>query len=367
MMKNNVLMILMMVALLAVTACNDNDEPNDAFNDTDDSGVVYVTITDNGQDYIYNLNGEMIYHTEPNSNIIYLAADGQDWYACVFSPRDKYSIIKNGTTIYEPAINRIRGLAAGNGDFYTLEAEPQYTQDIHFPSEYARIYSIHKNGIMQYDLGLKINAPYERLRLRPTPTHELSVVIEYHSGSDHQLWVDGQQYPLPEMPVDPDHLSTIDIENNDLLILYWEFFEGSQQFKYWHDNKIEYVDKNLLARDFGIRDESLYQGKVYILGTINQYVTKGEVTYIGTQPVLYIDGKKKTFDTMSGNKETARKMRFHGNSIYVLTDERNDITESSHIYKGQKPLKTDSIYLQSKGKKVLLGDLKFNDLIVVDK
>ncbi len=364
-MKHHLFTIL--TALLALTACND-DEPNDVFNDSDDSGIVYVTITDNEQDYIYSLDGEMIYQTEPGYKILNLAADGKDWYAVVMSPTYKHncSLIKNGTTIYAPAINRFSEVAVSNGDFYTLEMEPQYTDDLHWPSEYGRIYSIHKNGALQYEFGVKIDDPFSNLRLRPTPTQALSVVVEYHSGSDHQLWVDGQQYPLPEIPVDPDHLSTIDIENNDLLVLYWVQAEDSHKYMYWHNNQTDWIDKNLTMRYLGLRDISLHQGKVYILGSISHEKKQEGITRYTSQPVLYIDGKKKTFD-VSGDNEEARRMRFHGNSLYVLMDDSDELKTFSRIYKGRKPLPTDSIYLQSKGKKVSLGDLRFNDFIVADK
>lgn len=347
-----------LIALLALTACNDEPESS-----IDTAHVdVFVTITDNGQDYIYNLNGEMIYQAEPGSTINQLAADGQDWYAVVTTLNHKSSVIKNGTTIYSTTINRISGLAAGNGEYYTLEGEPKYTDDIHWPSEYARFYSIHKNGTLLYDLGLMLDDPFKRLRLCPSSNSKPNVVVEYHSGFDHQLWVNGKEYPLPELYVDPDHLADLDIENNDVLILYWGLYEGKHRFKYWHNNRTDWVDKDLTIGDSGLR-----QGKVYILGTIYREEKQDGLTYQATQPALYVNGKKKTFDTKSGTNQVAQKMHFHGNSIYVLTADDNSYAGQSYIYKDLKPMKTDSIYLQSKGKKVLLGDLKFNDFIVVDK
>ena len=53
------LLFTLMIALLALTACNDKDEPDGSSND---SAAVYVSLQDNGQWYICSLDGEMIKH-----------------------------------------------------------------------------------------------------------------------------------------------------------------------------------------------------------------------------------------------------------------------------------------------------------------
>ena len=63
-----------LVCLLALVACSDHDEPTPS----NDPTSIYVTVTDNGIDYIYSLEGDLIYQADPDCSIKNMAAGGQD-------------------------------------------------------------------------------------------------------------------------------------------------------------------------------------------------------------------------------------------------------------------------------------------------
>ena len=107
------LLFTLMIALLALTACSDKDEPDGISNN---SAAVYVSLQDNGQWYICSLDGEIIYQAEPNCYIRYIVADGQDWYAAIDNRKGHWSVVKNGAAIYSTT-HYIHGLDVYQGSF----------------------------------------------------------------------------------------------------------------------------------------------------------------------------------------------------------------------------------------------------------
>lgn len=116
-------LLLAITCMLALASCDNKDEPNkDPL--ANDPVNIYVSFIENNQDFIYSLDGELIFQTEPGKRIMYLTAEGQDWYAVL----NNQSILKNGVPIYSADRKTgINGLAVYHGDYYTLEAEPLYT------------------------------------------------------------------------------------------------------------------------------------------------------------------------------------------------------------------------------------------------
>lgn len=353
------LLFTLMIALLALTACNDKDEPDGSSND---SAAVYVSLQDNGQWYICSLDGEIIYQAEPNCDIRYIVADGQDWYAAIDNRKGHWSVVKNGAAIYSPT-HYIHGLGVYHGDFFTLESETLYTYNPPFPPKPCGVvWRILKNGAVLYELDDEQNSQnnYSNLRLHPSYTGQPDVLVTADNGWGRTPWVNGKPFTLPD--VGQESLVGFDVENNEPLLVYWEPYEENDETmysqKYWHNGK-----SGTINNDFMLVQAILHQGSSYLLGT--KVLGEDNNGFTG-QAVVIVNGREKPVNTGGDKHQWASQLLLHGNSMYVMTASNTGLNRS-YIYKDNKLLDTDGTILQPNGKKVKLRDLYFKNFIVVDR
>ena len=345
-----------LVCLLALVACSDHDEPTPS----NDPTSIYVTVTDNGIDYIYSLEGDLIYQADPDCSIKNMAAGGQDWYALVKPKRSDDIVVKNGTAIYTTP-RTVLYLRAGNDGYYTLEKESLYTDGPEYPSEWGGIWGVYRNGALLYDLGTWNGAPFQDMQLHQAPSGQTDIII-YRTGgnSGNMPWVNGKEFQIPENI--PGEILGYDIENNETLLAYRLTIEENDGITFKDRIYCMYNGQIwTLNDDFSFGQALLDKGNTYILG--GTYHDEDHTR--NSTPMIIINGKEKKIDTGGDTHQYALKLLVHNSSTYVLT--HNDIKGHSFFYRDLKPLDTGSIFLQSKGQKVKLGDILFYDFIVVDK
>ena len=346
------IILLAITCMLVLASCDDNDEPGQntlpntpiTYPFANDPVSIYVSFIENNQDFIYDLNGELIYQAEPGKRITYLTADGQNWYAVY-----ENSVLKNGEPLYSTD-NEINGLAVYHGDFYTLEAEPLYTSDPYLPSYYGDRWSINKNGSVLYLLAVYSSPEaFYNLRIHPKSTGQPDVVVDSYTGYGKCPWVNGQEFSLPD--VDHQDFLCFDVCDNQPLMCYWDY---SLQAKYWFNGKETSIDSV-----FPIQ-ASIYDGKPYIIGKTT------EISGIAKDPILIADGQETILENPANpNKLTcAESMLRHGENLYVLCSGYH----YSIIFKNNMPIiPTVSSNDESTEDNNSISNHYYRGFIVVDK
>lgn len=339
-------LLLAITWMLALASCDNKDEPNkDPL--ANDPVNIYVSFIENNQDFIYSLDGELIFQAEPGKRIMYLTAEGQDWYAVL----NNQSILKNGVPIYSADRKTgINGLAVYHGDYYTLEAEPLYTSDPNAPTYIGDRWTINKNGTLLYFLAEYLGqASFSNLRIHPKTTGQPDVVVDSYTGYGKCPWVNGQEFTLPS--VEFQDMLCFDVCDNQALMCYWDY---SLKAKYWFSGK----EVNLGS--FFPVQASIYDGKPYILGSAT------EVSGVKKEPVLIIDGQETIFEStaIDKNLKSSGGMLKRGEDLYVLCYGDH----YSVIFKNNRPIiRNSEIQDGTINNGSSIADHHYRGFIVIDK
>ncbi len=340
-------LLLVITVMLALVSCNDDKDEPVKYLYAKDNINICVSFIENNQDFIYNLDGELIFQAEPGKRIMYLVSDDQNWYA-VYGNK---SVIKNGVTLYSTD-NAINGLVVDHGDFYTLEAEPLYSPDPNSHIYYGDKWSINKNGSVLYDLPVYVGqAKFSNLRIHPKSTGQPDVVVDSYTGYGKCPWVNGQEFTLPS--VEFQDMLCFDVCDNQALMCYWDY---SLKTKYWFSgNEVS------LGSFFPVQ-ASIYDGKPYILGR------KTEESGEGKQPVLITDGQERIFESPVNDKKLTNSgsMLKRGEDLFVLCTGKGD--HYSIIFKNDIPIIVDSeIHDGTVNNGSSISDHLYRGFIVMDK
>lgn len=338
-------LFLAITCMLALASCDDKDEPNrDPL--ANDPVNIYVSFIENNQDFIYSLDGELIFQAEPGKRITYLTADGQNWYATL----NATDVLMNGTSIYSSK-NAIKGLAVYHGDYYTLEAEPLYTSDPYAPTHIGNRWTINKNGTLLYFLDEYLGqASFSNLRIHPKSTGQPDVVVDSYTGYGKCPWVNGQEFTLPN--VEFQEMLCFDICDNQALMCYWDY---SLKAKYWFNGK-----EVSLGSFFPVQ-ASIYDGKPYILGSTT------EVSGEHKEPILITDDSEISFDNPDIPKKlkNAGGMTMRGEDLYVLC--KGD-DQYSVIFKNNRPIiRNNEIHDATINNSSSISDHYYRGFAVIDK
>ena len=91
-------LMIMMLAMLTLTACNNGDEPN-----SPDVNNIYLAVSSTEEgigDRVITAKGEIVYQCDSLTWIRRFLADGRDWYAVTHKLNGGYHVIENGNIIY---------------------------------------------------------------------------------------------------------------------------------------------------------------------------------------------------------------------------------------------------------------------------
>lgn len=339
-------LLLAIICMLALASCDDKDEPNKG-PITDDPVNIYVSFIEDNQDFIYSLDGELIFQADPGKRITYLTAEGQDWYAVL----NDQSILKNGVPMYSTD-NKIgiKGLAVYHGDYYTLETEPLYTSDPYGPMYVGDRWTINKNGTLLYFLAeYMVPASFYNLRIHPKSTGQPDVVVDSYSSFGKRPWVNGQEFTLPN--VEYMDMLCFDVCDNQPLMCYWGF---SLKANYWFNGK------EVSIGSFFPVQASIYDGKPYILGS------RTEVSGEHINPMLITDGQEIIFDNPDIPKKLkdAGGMTIRGEDLYVLCYGDH----YSVIFKNNRPIiRNNEIHDGTINNSSSISDHHYRGFIVIDK
>ena len=110
-----------MLAMLTLTACNNDDEPNSRPDVSLENIYLAVSSTEEGiGDMVITAKGDIVYQCDSLTWIRRFLADGRDWYAVVYNYNGGCQVIKNGNIIYSSHEEEIVNMCVDDGNIYTL-------------------------------------------------------------------------------------------------------------------------------------------------------------------------------------------------------------------------------------------------------
>ena len=112
-------LMIMMLAMLTLTACHNDDEPN-----SPDVNNIYLAVSSTEEglgDRVITAKGDIVYQCDSLTWIRRFLADGRDWYAVVYNYNGGCQVIKNGNIIYSSHEEEIVNMCVDDGNIYTLQ------------------------------------------------------------------------------------------------------------------------------------------------------------------------------------------------------------------------------------------------------
>lgn len=313
---------LMFAGLLTLSACNNNDEPNDP---DDITGKIYLAVRNAFEegDVVITAKGDIIYQCAPKTVIRHFLVDGSDWYAIAHqwheSSRDVDIIIKNGNIIHT-TVEHIYDLCIDDGNIYTVESEGlEHKQWV--CKNFTHIYSLLTDQFSASQMVVN----HGDITLAPS------------SSNDACYWHNGEFIAMQGLNGGVD-VCFIDKDGDDVLM-------GVNRDKYdktgyWR-NGSNYSHLNIT--DY-ITQVKLVGGKSYLLGmhyTSAARNSQGIVVATSSDAIVVIDGQEQVLRTTGNTNNYAKSMFLHNNDIYILV--REYVTETtgnkSFIYKNMKPIR----------------------------
>ena len=288
---------LMFAGLLMLSACNNNDEPNDP---DDITGKIYLAVRNAFEegDEVITAKGDIIYKCAPKTRIRRFLVNGSDWYAVAHqwpdTGRDVDIVIKNGNIINT-----------------TVE----------------HIYDSHTYSPLLTDQfsASQMVVNHGDITLAPSSSNE---ACYWHNGDF--IAIQGLDGGLDVCVIDKDGDDVLMGVNRDRYNKtgYWR--NGSN---YSHLNITDYI--------FQVK---LVGGKSYILGmhyTSSARNSQGVFVATSSDAIVVIDGQEQVLRTTGNTNNYAKSMIHYNNDIYILV--REFVTETtgnkSFIYKNMKPIR----------------------------
>jgi len=320
-------LMIMMLAMLTLTACHNDDEPNSP-NVNIENIYLAVSSTEEGiGDMVITAKGDIVYQCDSLTWIRRFLADGSDWYAVAYKNNGGYHVIKNGNIIYSSHEERIINMCVDDGNIYTLQ-EPYY--------EPVRQEWLCKNFTHIYTL------PYEQFESSQMVAHHGDVALAPSRSTEACYWRNGELIAMQGLE---GSLSScyIDTDGDDVLIGI--NVDKNDRTGYWRNGTYSKLDSTI------IRQVKLLGGKSYILGT--RYTTDvpnpyyGDAIRITADAIIIVDGQEQVLRTGDRNNQ-AMSMIQYNNDNYILVKEylqeargmkTETIEKKSFIYKNMKPMK----------------------------
>ena len=323
-------LMIMMLAMLTLTACNNDDEPNSR--PDVNLGNIYLAASNPIEIgyMVITAKGDTVYQCDPYTIITRLLADGRDWYAVTYQYNGNYHIVKNGNIIYTTE-ESIINMCVDDGNIYTLQEPPhEPVSQEWLCKNFTHIYSL----------------PYGQFESRQMVAHHGDVALAPLRSSEACYWRNGELIAMQGLEGSLSNCH-IDTDGDDVLIgIHKNGMTG-----YWRNGTFSKLDSTIQ-----ILQVKLFGGKSYILG--DRYTTVVPNPYYGgairitADAIIIVDGQEQVLRT-GDRRNFATSMIQYNNDNYILVKEylteeyltgggrfQTETTErKSFIYKNMKPMK----------------------------
>ena len=331
--------MFLLLALLALAACDEKDEPTAAKIDADSD--LYLVVNgweelDNA--VIYSASGDTIY-VAVGGHINNIETDGSDWYALIVDSDEenrRSHIIKNGQELFSTDED-IHSLCVDGGNVYTLRDK---MMDWHI--EYQWVYK-NQERIYQIDAN-----EYFSTQMLVDNGH---ITLEPYYSPTPRYWQDGQFVAMQGLEGELEYC-TMDKVGDDILL----GFSGEHgKYGYWRNGQLFNNPINGLS----INGVKLVNGKVILVGTV--VVSQG-VTGVNRASVIMIDGKEYR------PEGTTRRMRRYGKDFYILTK-----SNLSQVLKNMEPIPLGYVNVKNEqfqevfGDRMNLSEMPISDFAIIKK
>ncbi len=316
---------LMFAGLLTLSACHNNDEPNDPDNIT---GKIYLAVRNAFEegDVVITAKGDIIYKCAPKTRIRRFLVDGSDWYAVAHqwpdTGRDVDIVIKNGNII-NTTVEHIYDLCIDDGNIYTLEC-----------SGLEHKQWLCKNFTHTYSPLLT-----DKFSASQMIVNHGDITLAPSSSNEACYWHNGDFIAIQGLDGGLD-VCVIDKDGDDVLMGVNR--DRYNKTGYWR-NGSNYSHLNITDYIFQVK---LVGGKSYILGMSHTSAARnsqGVIVATSSDAVVVIDGQEQVLRTTGDTNNYAKSMTLHNNDIYILVQEYKTETTGNKffIYKNMKPIKLD--------------------------
>lgn len=318
-------LMIMMLAMLTLTACHNDDEPN-----SPDVNNIYLAVSSTEEgigDRVITAKGEIVYQCDSLTWIRRFLADGRDWYAVTHKLNGGYHVIKNGNIIYSSHEETIIDMCVDDGNIYTLQ-EPYY--------EPVRQEWLCKNFTHIYSL------PYEQFESSQMVAHHGDVTLAPSYSREACYWRNGELIAMQGLE---GGLSSCHIDTDGDDVLIGINVDKNDRTGYWRNGTYNELNSTIIYQ------VKLFGGKSYILG--NRYTTDVPNPYYGgairitADAIIIVDGQEQVLRT-GDRRNLAYRMIQYNNDNYILVKEylqeargmrTETIERKSFIYKNMKPMK----------------------------
>lgn len=325
-------LMIMMLAMLTLAACNNDDEPNSPDVNLENIYLAVSSTEEGIGDRVITAKGDIVYQCDSLTWIRRFLADGRDWYAVTYKLNGGYHVIKNGNIIYSSHEEKIIDMCVDDGNIYTLQ-EPYY--------EPVRQEWLCKNFTHIYTL------PHGQFESSQMVAHHGDVTLAPSYSSEACYWRNGELVAMQGLE---GSLSScyIDTDGDDVLIGI--NVDKNDRTGYWRNGTYNELNNTIIYQ------VKLIGGKSYILG--NRYTTDVPNPYYGgairitADAIIIVDGQEQVLRT-GDRRNFAMSMIQYNNDNYILVKEylteeyltgggrfQTETTErKSFIYKNMKPMK----------------------------
>ena len=278
-------LMTLLLALLALTVCDSNDE-----SDYSKDPRIYMAVSDLDHGYVFDDKGNTIYECPINSVIKILANEGNTWYAVRATGLDEenvqYDLLRNGEEMF-PFTDQVRSMCVVNGDVYTL----QFREKGDAPYPRCLIYKNEELLYEHYVYGRYFHS------FDVVDGHLVAGVHDSFSGKAI-YWIDGEFYTYPsEDNICLDSYAR-EGENELLVLKYMDYSQDNLS-----PNKYSFNGKLYeLPNDFVTHQSMIVNGIPYISG------------WHDYQAFLIVNGVEHPLE----NEPIGMLMKRYGDSVYIL-------------------------------------------------
>lgn len=320
-------LMIMMLAMLTLTACHNDDEPNSPDVNLENIYLAVSSTEEGIGDRVITAKGEIVYQCDSLTWIRRFLADGRDWYAVTHKLNGGYHVIKNGNIIYSSHEETIIDMCVDDGNIYTLQ-EPYY--------EPVRQEWLCKNFTHIYSL------PYEQFESSQMVAHHGDVTLAPSYSREACYWRNGELIAMQGLE---GGLSSCHIDTDGDDVLIGINVDKNDRTGYWRNGTYNELNSTIIYQ------VKLFGGKSYILG--NRYTTDVPNPYYGgairitADAIIIVDGQEQVLRT-GDRRNLAYRMIQYNNDNYILVKEylqeargmrTETIERKSFIYKNMKPMK----------------------------
>ena len=332
-------LMLMLLAMFSLAACDEKDEPTAGKIDADiDLYLVVNGWEELDNAVIYSASGDTIY-VAVGGHIYNIETDGSDWYALVVDSDEencRSHIIKNGQELFSTDED-IYSLCVDGGNVYTLRDKM-----IDWHIEYQWVYK-NQERIYQIDAN-----EYFSTQMLVEDGH---ITLGPNYSPTPRYWQDGQFVTMQGYEGELEYCF-MDKVGDDVLI----GFSGEHgKYGYWRNG--QYYD-NPINR-LSINGVKLVNGKVVLVGRV---VVGQGVGGVRSASVILIDGKDYWPEGTTG------RMRRYGKDFYILTN-----SSLNQVLKNLEPIPLGYVNVKNEryqeifGDRMNLSEMPISDFAIIKK